>query len=94
MRYAVATHGYAGYTNGCRCDECRAAKRIYMRDKRAQASRKRTQAGNPRKFVADGITHGTYAGYTDAHCRCYLCAAAKADHDRRGRVSAQGNASV
>jgi hypothetical protein len=73
-------HGYSGYANGCRCDECRAAKRAYMRHKRARASVRRRQAGGA--FVAEGITHG-YAGYTDAHCRCYVCAGAKADMDRR-----------
>lgn len=81
-------HGYGGYTRGCRCEVCRAAKRAYMRHKRRAASLRRRQAGNPRAFVAEGITHGTYAGYTDAHCRCNLCAAAKSDMDkRRGRVA-------
>jgi hypothetical protein len=90
MRANVATHGYGGYSNGCRCPICRAAKRAYMRDKRHKASQRRAQAGN-RHFVAEGITHGTYAGYTDAHCRCYQCSAVKADRDRKGRTDANSN---
>ncbi len=81
----VSTHGYGGYSNGCRCDTCRLGKRQYMRDKRREAARRRLRSSNPRKFVAEGITHGTYAGYTDAQCRCNLCAAAKAERDRKER---------
>lgn len=81
----TAGHGYSRYTNGCRCQVCRGAKRQYMRDKRRQANDRRKQADDPRKYVAHGITHGTYAGYTDAYCRCNLCAAVKADRDRAER---------
>jgi hypothetical protein len=93
MRANVATHGYGGYTNGCRCETCRAAKRQYMRDKRAKASQRRIRTGN-RRFIAEGITHGTYAGYADAQCRCYLCSAAKADQDRKGRTDAHSTSVV
>jgi len=77
-----ATHGYGAYSNGCRCDECKAAKREYMRRKRHDASAARRNAGVG--YVAKGITHGTYSGYQDAYCRCYLCSAAKSDRDHRG----------
>jgi hypothetical protein len=98
MRHNVSTHGYAGYTNGCRCAECKTAKRLYMRAKRRAAAKRREQAPNPRKYVAEGITHGTYAGYTDAQCRCYQCSAAKSDQDqRRGKgapTDAKSNSDV
>lgn len=93
MRVNVSTHGYGGYTNGCRCDACRAGKRLYMRDKRHRASQRRIQAGHLR-FIAEGITHGTYAGYADAQCRCLLCTAAKADRDRKGRGNAHSTSDV
>lgn len=82
LRYNVTRHDYGGYTNGCRCDDCKAGKRAYMQAKRAAASELRSQA--PGRFVAEGITHGTYAGYQDAHCRCQPCSDAKA----RGRTVA------
>lgn len=93
MRHNVATHGYGGYSAGCRCDVCRTAKRLYMRDKRAKATARRKQAEGL-TFIAVGITHGTYAGYTDAQCRCHMCKDAKADSDRRGRTNANGNTGV
>jgi len=93
-RVNVSTHGYAGYTNGCRCEVCRTAKRLYMRDKRRTASRRRQQAANPRRYVAEGITHGTYAGYTDSQCRCPLCAAAKSNHDARRGVRTDAHSNV
>jgi hypothetical protein len=67
-----------------------------MRDKRRKASHLRRQAANPRRYVAEGITHGTYAGYTDSQCRCNLCAAAKSEHDRRrgGRADAYSNSNT
>lgn len=90
----MSTHGYAGYTNGCRCEVCRTGKRLYMRDKRRTASRRRQQAANPRKYVAEGITHGTYAGYTDAQCRCSPCAAAKSENDRRRGAGTHAHSNV
>lgn len=85
MDEGEAGHGYNRYANGCRCQVCRMAKRQYMRDKRGRAAERRRRSDNPSKYVALGITHGTYAGYTDAQCRCNLCAAVKADHDRKDR---------
>lgn len=69
-------HGYNRYTHGCRCEECRAAKATYMRDKRARA-----RAVGQR--VVEGIKHGT-AGYKDHLCRCETCLGAKtAEWERR-----------
>lgn len=62
----VTRHGYGGYSKGCRCAKCRAAKAAYMRLKRA---------AEPTGHV-DGITHG-YAGYQDYKCRCDICRTAK-----------------
>lgn len=84
----MSAHGYVAYTHGCRCDECRAAKAAYMRQKRRAA---RDYAGqliavDGSRYVAPGITHGTYAGYQDARCRCLECTAAKAAVDRQRRT--------
>lgn len=79
----VAAHNYNGYTNGCRCEICRAAKATYMREKRQGAARERDDAAG--EYVAPGITHGTYAGYADSACRCGSCKQAKADADRGRR---------
>lgn len=65
-----AQHGtYAGWTWHHRhrvpaCDECRSAKREYVRAQRAKA-------------LADGtLTHGRRSTY-DAGCRCAQCRAAR-----------------
>ncbi len=81
----MSEHDYIRYTRGCRCDECRAAKAAYMREKRAHWARKRRLSeadGAGRHFVA-GITHG-YSGYQDHSCRCEVCCASRA---RPGRVA-------
>lgn len=83
LRHVVNKHGYAGYTHGCRCDECTAGKREYMRAKRKTASARRERSPESGRYQAQGITHGTYAGYQDAHCRCYSCTAAKAEAHRK-----------
>ena len=77
-------HGYSRYSLGCRCAVCKGAKAAYMRTKRQTAAARRLLAEDPTTFVAKGITHGTYAGYADAACRCALCLTAKAE---RGRVA-------
>lgn len=35
-RAPVHTHGFAGYSHGCRCDECRAANAKYQRERYAR----------------------------------------------------------
>ena len=77
-------HGYGGYSAGCRCDSCRIGKRNYMRAKRKTAARTQRAAADPDTYVAPGITHGTYSGYTDSYCRCAACLNAKAT---RGQVA-------
>ena len=86
-------HGYLAYTHGCRCDECRAAKAAYMREKRAAA---REAAGTlidslGRNYVP-GIKHGA-AGYKDHLCRCEVCTAAKRVEDARRAARAAGGQS-
>lgn len=82
---AVAEHGtYARYSShpGCRCDECRAAKANYMRERRANARRmahRHSVPGSP--FVADVKTHGTRAAYEEHGCRCAPCRKARAVSD-------------
>jgi hypothetical protein len=79
-------HDYARYSQGCRCEECRAAKACYARTRRAAAAdlrRKAAAAGQV--YIAAGITHG-YSGYRDASCRCLVCCRAKkASQVRRER---------
>ena len=59
-----APHGYGGYTNGCRCEVCREAKREYERAIRAR----RRESGE--------ISHGKRVGY-DSGCRCDDCRLAR-----------------
>lgn len=60
----VRTHGSAStYKAGCRCAECREAKRL-------QAERQRAALGA--KVVPDE-KHGTAAGYQRWGCRCARC---------------------
>lgn len=73
----VHTHGYGGYTRGCRCDHCRAAKAEYVRDRRHRgrqiAARFTDSSG---RHLARGITHGTASGYVENGCRCRPCTSA------------------
>lgn len=78
------THGYGAYSRGCRCDECKAGKRVYMRAKRRDASQARRNGGE--RYVAQGITHGTYSGYQDSYCRCHLCSLAKSNRTHAGAM--------
>lgn len=73
-------HGYNRYSNGCRCEVCRAAKAQRQRESRAAWSRRRDWVktfGSGGRHYVDGITHG-YSGYANFHCRCEVCTAAKA----------------
>jgi hypothetical protein len=80
----VRAHGYSGYSNGCRCETCRAAKADYMARRRADA------------YVTDStpeadpdITHGTRSAYEERGCRCAQCCANQETCSRyaRGRVA-------
>jgi hypothetical protein len=88
-------HDYARYSQGCRCEECRAAKACYARTRRAAAAELRRQANAAgRVYIAAEISHG-YSGYRDFSCRCEVCCrAAKASRVRRGqRIDAMAVAS-
>jgi AraC-like DNA-binding protein len=63
-------HGsYYRYQEGCRCDECRAAQKAYM---------KKLQERGPRE-------HGTESAYRNYKCRCDECRAAGSAANRRYR---------
>ncbi len=83
IHYPVRTHGYGGYSRGCRCDTCTEAKRVYIATARSRAASRREliEAGGGRYFV-EGVTHG-YDAYQNLACRCDECRAAKADQDRK-----------
>jgi hypothetical protein len=75
-RNVIDTHGYGGYTNGCRCQVCRDAKADYMRERRAAAF---TSTGP----VTD-VTHGTRFAYEERGCRCEKCVTAERASSRWG----------
>jgi len=82
-------HGYGPYTHGCRCDECKAAKREYIRERRRvarEAARKHTTnlrgvVGNGRlgwpsgteRHYVPGVKHGTSYAWFERGCRCIDC---------------------
>lgn len=69
---AISTHGYSGYSNGCRCQVCRDAKAAYMAGRRAAAF---TADNAPEQDPA--VTHGTRSAYEERGCRCGACIAAE-----------------
>lgn len=81
----VRTHDYVGYTEGCRCDTCKAAKAEYMSARRAAA------AADPVAAVS-GVTHGTRFAYEERGCRCQRCCehheAKRGHHGKASMVSA------
>ena len=99
---ADAPHGYVRYTHGCRCDECKAAKREYIRERRRVArelAAKHTTklrgrrgkagqfpAGTERHFVPD-VKHGTSYAWFERGCRCLDCTAWKSAGDMARRMS-------
>lgn len=87
-RSNIRTHGYGGYSNGCRCGTCRTAKAAYIRDKRAKA---RAHVGKPvgekGRAHVPGIKHGI-AGYKDHLCRCEVCTEAKRVEGQRRTAKA------
>lgn len=68
-----ADHGYASYANGCRCEVCRAAARLYRREQRAA------------RLASGQIEHGLTAGY-DCGCRCPDCRDARSVRHQRYRA--------
>ena len=96
-------HGYGAYTNGCRCDVCRAAKAEYMRERRAagrakaQMHTRSSTGGRPAKetaravgavrYVAPLRRHGTRAGSDESGCRCFRCTDARLAANRRYRAT-------
>lgn len=90
----VHTHGYGGYTRGCRCDVCRAAKAEYVRDRRRRARQMAARfTDTSGRHLARGITHGTVSGYDENACRCQPCTSAMSAkwlaeyHRRKARAS-------
>lgn len=89
----MSDHGYGAYTNGCRCDVCREAKRVYMAARRAagaeppwndRAARWSSRVGLSRVCLPH-VQHGT-TGYRRG-CRCWDCtdSNAKAWRERKRR---------
>lgn len=89
------------YVRGCRCDECRAASTVYMRDYRARriAAGERIVRGTFRqgrrqiRRVTDPLPrHGTVARYVlrAGPCRCDECRAANARETRHRRWATNG----
>lgn len=96
----MKTHRYSAYTNGCRCEVCRAAKADYMRERRAAArvlAQKHTSAPTgkrPRstacapgatRYLASVDRHGTRFAYEEWGCRCFDCTTARVASDARYR---------
>jgi hypothetical protein len=74
----VTSHGYNGYGDGCRCDDCKAAKRDYMTARRSAAY----LAGHE---VPARATHGTRSTYEEHGCRCNSCVVAQIARGRAGK---------
>jgi hypothetical protein len=72
----VRTHGYSGYTHGCRCDICTDAKADYMASRRNKAFLADYQ-------VPEHITHGSQFAYDEHGCRCEACVDARRAASRR-----------
>lgn len=72
----VSLHGATGYSYGCRCGECKAARETYVREWRESKA-------------ADDIPHGTKNGFANYGCRCDPCAAANAEKATAWRDQAQ-----
>jgi hypothetical protein len=85
-------HGTSlGYsTDGCRCNRCRAAWRLYKRQTNWRAGRHRPHDEAVAARYPNGITHGLRATYTNG-CRCDDCRDAervyKAEYRQRRRTA-------
>jgi 5-methylcytosine-specific restriction endonuclease McrA len=73
-------HGtHRGYGSGCRCDECKAAERVYRKGRRAD-------------LLASGqIPHGTVNGHSNYGCRCEPCCVAGSAKSRAYRQTNAGS---
>ncbi len=72
----MKTHGGWGYTNGCRCDDCRAAWRALHAAWRARQD----------PALLPPHVHGTKNGYNNYGCRCPACRDAIATYWRALRA--------
>lgn len=81
----------AGYTYGCRCDECRRARNEQKADwrrrnfRKAQAHSAKTRTAHQRGTA--NAAHGTRSRY-NMGCRCDDCRAASTAYARRRREQA------
>lgn len=92
MKRPITKHGYTGYTHGCDCDVCRAAKAEYMRKRRAEATARRRSGVK----IEGDFTHGTFFGYEEKGCGCWECSEAKRlkRHAEELRAKTRSEASV
>jgi len=65
---SVTCHGKTGYTQGCRCDTCRAGQRDYCREYQRR-----------RRATKDYRKHGTRTTYSYG-CRCDACTRAHTEY--------------
>ena len=75
----------ANYSAGCRCDECRAARRDRHRRLRAERRAQRREVDG--RLIAPGAPHGTATAYCDWYCRCRPCTTAAARALARRRAA-------
>lgn len=85
-------HGtYNGYKNlGCRCDRCRAAHTVYVRERTHRVGIHRPREVYLQEARAKALLspHGTETKYRYHGCRCDECKAASRDARRRRRAAA------
>ncbi len=68
----IGTHGYGGYTQGCRCETCTDAKAAYMRRRRTDA-----YTADTAPETDPAVTHRTRFAYEERGCRCDACVTAE-----------------
>jgi len=68
----------------CRCDPCKAAKKV--KDQRLKANRKRRLAEEP-----TSVPHGTSFAYGKFGCRCDACVSAQSEQMKEWRAAHPGN---
>lgn len=83
----MSAHGtYSRYTQGCRCDECREAVRLYSRRRRGGVSWAEYVAAQRAR-----VKHGTCQMYKKYRCRCDECRAWATARRARSRVRQRAN---
>lgn len=70
MAKAELEHGIKGYQLFCRCDECKTARREYVRLNLEKNNKHLVETGN---FLNPKVTHGSISAYKLHGCRCELC---------------------